>query len=94
LFSSLLKFLAKSDEYVYRLADDVLDAVTNGEHSRSLKAAEPVSTGPTTQSRDGNVRDERLSCCSMSVQQVEEGANSQEDSSDMEVSRWQKKNSE
>ncbi|XP_056269052.1 bromodomain-containing protein 7 isoform X2 [Pseudoliparis swirei] len=54
---SLLKFLAKSDEYVYRLADDVLDAVTNGEHSRSLKAAEPV----------------------------EEGANSQEDSSDMEV---------
>lgn len=38
------KFLAKSDEYVYKLADNVLDAMTNGEHSKTLKEAVPVST--------------------------------------------------
>lgn len=41
---SLSEFLAKSDEYVFKLADNLLDAVTNGEHSKSLKEAEPVST--------------------------------------------------
>ncbi|XP_029282948.1 bromodomain-containing protein 7 isoform X2 [Cottoperca gobio] len=34
---SLKDFLAKSDEYVYKLADNVLDALTNGEHSKTLK---------------------------------------------------------
>ncbi|XP_030575262.1 bromodomain-containing protein 7 [Archocentrus centrarchus] len=38
---SLSEFLAKSEEYVYKLADNLLDAMTNGEHSRSLKEAEP-----------------------------------------------------
>uniref|UniRef100_A0A3Q3X0X0 Bromo domain-containing protein n=1 Tax=Mola mola TaxID=94237 RepID=A0A3Q3X0X0_MOLML len=43
--SSLLsEFLAKSDEYVYKLADSLLDAMTNGEHSKSLKETEPVKT--------------------------------------------------
>ncbi|XP_020481770.1 bromodomain-containing protein 7 [Labrus bergylta] len=37
---SLSEFLAKSDEYVYKLADNILDAVTNGEHSKTLKETE------------------------------------------------------
>lgn len=41
---SLSEFLAKSDEYVYKLADNLLDAMTNGEHSKSLKETAPVST--------------------------------------------------
>uniref|UniRef100_A0A672ZRP8 Bromo domain-containing protein n=1 Tax=Sphaeramia orbicularis TaxID=375764 RepID=A0A672ZRP8_9TELE len=40
---SLSEFLAKSDEYVYKLADNFLDAVTNGEHSKTLKETEQVS---------------------------------------------------
>lgn len=41
---SLSEFLAKSDEYVYKLADNLLDAMTNGEHSKTLRETEPVST--------------------------------------------------
>lgn len=41
---SLSEFLAKSDEYVYKLGDNLLDAMTNGAHSKSLKETEPVST--------------------------------------------------
>uniref|UniRef100_A0A672GML2 Bromo domain-containing protein n=1 Tax=Salarias fasciatus TaxID=181472 RepID=A0A672GML2_SALFA len=37
---SLSEFLAKPDEYMYKLADNLLDAMTNGEHSRTLKEAE------------------------------------------------------
>ena len=44
MFGSLTEFLAKPDEYVYKLADSLLDAMTNGEHSKSLKETEPVST--------------------------------------------------
>lgn len=40
---SLSEFLAKSEEYVYKLADNLLDAVTNGEHSRILKDTEQVA---------------------------------------------------
>lgn len=36
-------FLAKSDDYTYKLADNLLDAMTNGEHSRSLKQAGPAA---------------------------------------------------
>lgn len=43
---SLSDFLAKSDEYVYKLADNLLDAMTNGEHSRALKEAELVMSHP------------------------------------------------
>ncbi|KAM4596792.1 bromodomain-containing protein 7 isoform 2-T2 [Fundulus diaphanus] len=39
--NGLSEFLAKSDEYVYRMGDSLLDAMTNGEHSRCLKEAEP-----------------------------------------------------
>lgn len=38
----MLAFLATSDDYTYKLADNLLDAMTNGEHSRSLKEAGPV----------------------------------------------------
>uniref|UniRef100_A0A3P9BED5 Bromodomain containing 7 n=1 Tax=Maylandia zebra TaxID=106582 RepID=A0A3P9BED5_9CICH len=44
---SLSEFLAKSEEYVYKLADNLLDAVTNGEHSRILKDTEKPEQGPT-----------------------------------------------
>ncbi|KAM9816998.1 bromodomain-containing protein 7 [Neosynchiropus ocellatus] len=42
---SMSEFLAKSDEYVYKMADNLLDAMTNGEHLRSLKEAarSPIS---------------------------------------------------
>ncbi|XP_059206548.1 bromodomain-containing protein 7 [Centropristis striata] len=46
---SLSEFLAKSDEYVYKLADNVLDALTNGEHSKTLKDTEPVKATTNTQ---------------------------------------------
>ncbi|XP_031704676.1 bromodomain-containing protein 7 [Anarrhichthys ocellatus] len=46
---SLSKFLAKSDEYVYKLADNVLDAMTNGEHSKTLKEAVPVEEDTNAQ---------------------------------------------
>uniref|UniRef100_A0A668A491 Bromodomain containing 7 n=1 Tax=Myripristis murdjan TaxID=586833 RepID=A0A668A491_9TELE len=38
---SITEFLAKSEEYMYKLADNLLDAVTNGEHSKTLKDTEP-----------------------------------------------------
>lgn len=43
VFVSLSEFLAKSDEYVYRMGDGLLDAMTNGEHSKSQEP-EQVST--------------------------------------------------
>lgn len=43
VFGSLTEFLANSDEYVYKLADNLLDAITNGEHSKTLKQNESVS---------------------------------------------------
>nr|XP_057945225.1 bromodomain-containing protein 7 isoform X4 [Doryrhamphus excisus] len=44
---SLSDFLAKSDEYVYKMADNLLDAMTSGEHSKTLKAAETVEQQPS-----------------------------------------------
>ncbi|XP_061670663.1 bromodomain-containing protein 7 isoform X1 [Syngnathoides biaculeatus] len=38
---SLSEFLSKSDEYTYKMADNLLDALTNGEHSKKLKETEP-----------------------------------------------------
>ncbi|XP_077443977.1 bromodomain-containing protein 7 isoform X3 [Stigmatopora argus] len=38
---SLSEFLSKSEEYVYKMADNLLDALTNGEHSKTLKETEP-----------------------------------------------------
>ncbi|XP_060767620.1 bromodomain-containing protein 7 [Neoarius graeffei] len=37
---SITDFLAKSDEHMSRLADNILDSLTNGEHSRHLKETE------------------------------------------------------
>ncbi|XP_049906029.1 bromodomain-containing protein 7 isoform X1 [Epinephelus moara] len=49
---SLSDFLAKSDEYVYKLADNILDAMTNGEHSKTLKETEPqVGEATNTQEK-------------------------------------------
>lgn len=52
---SLSEFLAKSDEYVYKMADNMLDAITNGEHSKSLKdtAPEQPVDEPTNAGKDG-----------------------------------------
>lgn len=51
VIDSLPEFLAKSDEYVYKLADNFLDALTNGEHSKTLKETAPVSkSSPTAES--------------------------------------------
>ncbi|XP_037602114.1 bromodomain-containing protein 7 isoform X1 [Sebastes umbrosus] len=63
---SLAEFLAKSDEYVYKLADNVLDAVTNGEHSKTLKETEPqVEKATTTQENkdDKKVAEPDTSSC-------------------------------
>ncbi|XP_040895923.1 bromodomain-containing protein 7 [Toxotes jaculatrix] len=46
---SLSEFVAKSDEYIYKLADNLLDAVTNGEHSKTLKETEPMEQPANTQ---------------------------------------------
>uniref|UniRef100_A0A665VEP5 Bromodomain containing 7 n=1 Tax=Echeneis naucrates TaxID=173247 RepID=A0A665VEP5_ECHNA len=66
---SLSEFLAKSDEYVYKLADNLLDAMTNGEHSKALKETEPVriTDPPLTQVLNSgrlNVAEPEASSCS------------------------------
>ncbi|XP_066569556.1 bromodomain-containing protein 7 isoform X1 [Amia ocellicauda] len=37
---SIQEFLSKADQYMSKMADNVLDALTNGEHSRTLKELE------------------------------------------------------
>ncbi|KAM9409409.1 bromodomain-containing protein 7 [Pholidichthys leucotaenia] len=49
---SLSEFLSKSDEYVYKLADNLLDAMTNGEHSKRLKETEPQVEETATREKD------------------------------------------
>ncbi|KAM3624812.1 uncharacterized protein V6R79_001908 [Siganus canaliculatus] len=49
---SLTDFLAKSDEYVYKMADNLLDAMTNGEHSKSMKDTEPQVQEATNTQED------------------------------------------
>lgn len=39
---SITDFLAKSEEHMSRLADNILDSLTNGEHSRHLKETKAV----------------------------------------------------
>ncbi|XP_072527717.1 bromodomain-containing protein 7 [Salminus brasiliensis] len=41
--SSIADFLAKSEEHMNRLADNLLDALTNGEHSKQLKETEATA---------------------------------------------------
>nr|XP_055061897.1 bromodomain-containing protein 7 isoform X1 [Misgurnus anguillicaudatus] len=40
-YESISDCLVKSEEHMSRLADNILDALTNGEHSRQLKETEP-----------------------------------------------------
>ncbi|KAM3876913.1 bromodomain-containing protein 7 [Diretmus argenteus] len=49
---SISEFLAKSEEHSYKLADNLLDAMTNGEHSKTLKDAEPVEEPPAATHKD------------------------------------------
>ncbi|XP_039995413.1 bromodomain-containing protein 7 isoform X2 [Xiphias gladius] len=66
---SLSEFLAKSDEYVYKLADNLLDAITNGEHSKTLKEKEPQGeeTAIMQEERDENevAEPEATNCSSL-----------------------------
>lgn len=39
---SIADYLVKSEEHMSRLADNMLDALTGGEHSRQLKETESV----------------------------------------------------
>ncbi|XP_044233135.1 bromodomain-containing protein 7 isoform X1 [Thunnus albacares] len=49
---SMSEFLTKSDEYVYKLADNLLDAMTNGEHSKTLKDTQPQVEEPANTQED------------------------------------------
>ncbi|XP_077443984.1 bromodomain-containing protein 7 isoform X4 [Stigmatopora argus] len=51
---SLSEFLSKSEEYVYKMADNLLDALTNGEHSKTLKETEPVEEVSKEEKVDAN----------------------------------------
>ncbi|XP_016886266.1 bromodomain-containing protein 7 isoform X2 [Cynoglossus semilaevis] len=46
---SLSDFLDKSDEYVYKMADNLLDAMTKGEHSKTLMEAQSQAQDPENQ---------------------------------------------
>uniref|UniRef100_A0A673XX31 Bromodomain containing 7 n=1 Tax=Salmo trutta TaxID=8032 RepID=A0A673XX31_SALTR len=51
---SLSEFLSKSEEHMYKLADNLLDALTNGEHSKTLRETRPDEQGPTETSETGD----------------------------------------
>ncbi|XP_021442237.2 bromodomain-containing protein 7 [Oncorhynchus mykiss] len=51
---SLSEFLSKSEEHMYKLADNLLDALTNGEHSKTLRETRPDEQGPTESSETGD----------------------------------------
>ncbi|XP_076011599.1 bromodomain-containing protein 7 isoform X2 [Genypterus blacodes] len=73
---SMSEFLAKSDEYTYKLADNLLDAMTNGEHSKALKEAEPVEAAKTQEDKDMEVAQRQASrrflCSAAGPQMAEE----------------------
>ncbi|XP_064838341.1 bromodomain-containing protein 7 isoform X2 [Oncorhynchus masou masou] len=51
---SLSEFLSKSEEHMYKLADNLLDALTNGEHSKTLRETRPGEQGPTETAETGD----------------------------------------
>uniref|UniRef100_A0A4W5RNQ0 Bromodomain containing 7 n=1 Tax=Hucho hucho TaxID=62062 RepID=A0A4W5RNQ0_9TELE len=51
---SLSEFLSKSEEHMYKLADNLLDVLTNGEHSKTLRETHPDEQGPTETSETGD----------------------------------------
>ncbi|XP_019935152.1 bromodomain-containing protein 7 [Paralichthys olivaceus] len=63
---SLSEFLSKSDEYVYKQADNLLDALTNGEHSKTLMETEPQVEEPekTQEKKNTEVAEPEASSCS------------------------------
>ncbi|RXM34615.1 Bromodomain-containing protein 7 [Acipenser ruthenus] len=50
--ASIQQFLANADEYTYKMADNILDALTNGEHSKSLREMETIVEAHAS-SKDG-----------------------------------------
>lgn len=82
---SLPEFLAKSDEYVYKLADNLLDALTNGEHSRTLKEPEPVSKGSVATAGAATARFKNLPFSFLSFQPQVGERKSPEAKNDAEV---------
>ncbi|XP_062845542.1 bromodomain-containing protein 7 isoform X2 [Trichomycterus rosablanca] len=55
---SISDFLAKSEEHMNRLADNVLDALTNGEHSRNLKTEANGQDGEEVTEKPDSADDE------------------------------------
>ncbi|XP_035602489.2 bromodomain-containing protein 7 [Oncorhynchus keta] len=51
---SLSEFLSKSEEHMYKLADNLLDALTNGEHSKTLRETRPDEQEPTETAETGD----------------------------------------
>lgn len=99
VFGSLTEFLANSDEYVYKLADNLLDAITNGEHSKTLKQNEPVSIDCHVLTdlcycwvRLLRIQQDQLAqlffVFFLPVQQVEKATSTQGDKNEMEVSLY------
>ncbi|KAM9861022.1 bromodomain-containing protein 7 isoform 2-T2 [Aulostomus maculatus] len=66
---SMSEFLAKSDEYVFKLADNLLDALTNGTHSKTLRVTEPVEEPANSQEEKDNmeVSQPQVSSCRLEV---------------------------
>lgn len=98
VFGSLTEFLANSDEYVYKLADNLLDAITNGEHSKTLKQNESVSIDRHVWTdlcycwvRLLRIQQDQLAQLFfffLPVQQVEKATSTQGDKNEMEVSLY------
>lgn len=95
VFGSLTEFLANSDEYVYKLADNLLDAITNGEHSKTLKQNESVSIDCHVLTdlcycwvRLLRIQQDQLVFFFLPVQQVEKATSTQGDKNEMEVSLY------
>ncbi|XP_030621748.1 bromodomain-containing protein 7 isoform X2 [Chanos chanos] len=72
---SIADFLSKSEEHMNRLADNVLDSLTNGEHSRSLKETESVVRSEPS---GGNGVAARSSAMSLGLDFLPETFNSEE----------------
>ncbi|XP_041791991.1 bromodomain-containing protein 7 isoform X2 [Chelmon rostratus] len=60
---SLSEFLAKPDEYAYKVADNLLDALTNGEHSKTLKETVEEATNTEEDKNNMEVTGPEASSC-------------------------------
>ncbi|XP_019909521.1 bromodomain-containing protein 7 isoform X2 [Esox lucius] len=57
---SLSEFLSKSEEHMYKLADNLLDALTNGEHSKTLKEVEPICPDERVPAETSETKDKEV----------------------------------